>query len=70
MGDLTNYREDDTVAALPRHLRGFDLIGAKSGATAGETALGSPRLDATAFLKPASHYFRDAETGTPLSQWA
>ena len=56
---MTSYRETDTVQALPRHLRGFDLLGAKSGATAGETALGSPRLDAKAFLKPASHYFRD-----------
>jgi hypothetical protein len=44
---------------------GSDLVGAKVVRHAGETALGSPRLDAKAFLKPASHYFRDAESGTP-----
>jgi hypothetical protein len=26
---------------LPRHLRGFDLLGAKSGVTTGETAIDS-----------------------------
>jgi hypothetical protein len=34
--------------ALPRHLRGFDLLGAKSGATAGETAQFSGRRDRNA----------------------
>lgn len=55
---MTSYREADRVQTLPRHLRG-STWSAKSGATAGETALGSPRLDARAFLKPAGHYFRD-----------
>ncbi len=52
-----------TEAVLPRHLRGFDLLGAKSGATAGETALGPPRLDAKAFLKPAGQ-----TAGTPARE--
>ena len=55
---MTIYREADKVQTLPRHLRGFDLIGAKSGATAGETA----RFDALVRVVKEWHQWRTPRT--------
>jgi hypothetical protein len=48
--------------ALPRHLRGFDLLGAKSGATAGEHCTLSGRRNRNAAESKGVTARRDLQT--------